>query len=403
MDDRQTVFEFNRSLALIADPRSLCASFTARIQERFDPEVSLVLQLDPDRGLFRPLHDTGLSPSELASLELSRRGPLARWLLVNERSLVVSKAPGVFASLSDSERRALRHSGIEICTPMITLNRLTGMVLLGSRSATWRLADDDLRLLELLSGLVGLALENASAYSQQRERLRRLYRAERLAAAGELAAGIAHEIRNPLTSIRSTVQYLGKVFDADSTRAQLVEELIGEVDRIDRTVNDLLRLTRNPSSKKMRMDVIDLAEQSLTLISTQARQNGIEIDTRFPAVPLTVSGDPDLLKQLLINLLLNALQVMPQGGTLSVEIRHREPDLMTAARRWVQIDIRDTGPGIREEDLERVFDPFFTTKPNGTGLGLAVCHNIVDVHQGEIGIESVPNGGTTVWFRLPAT
>jgi signal transduction histidine kinase len=397
-DDRQTVFEFNRSLALIADPKSLCASFGARIRERFGADHSIVLQLDPDKGAFVPLHDSSL---EAYPIEFSRRGSLARWFLVNEKSLVVSSSPGVLASLSSVERRLLRDREIEICTPMITLNRLTGMVLLGSRTSGWELASDDLRLLELLSGLAGLALENASAYREQKERLRRLYRAERLAAAGELAAGIAHEIRNPLTSIRSTVQYLGKAFESDSERAEMVAELLGEVDRIDRTVNDLLSLTRNRSPRKLRVDVTDLLEQSLTLMATQARQSGIEIEADLGVASLAIMGDPDFLKQLLINLLLNALQAMPQGGSLSVVVRPRDPDLVAPSRRWVQIEIRDSGPGIGEDDLERVFDPFFTTKPNGTGLGLAVCHNIVEMHEGEIGIENMEGAGTMAWVRFP--
>lgn len=332
LDDRRTVFEFNRSLALIADPKSLCASFSARLRERFGAAGSIVLQLDPDRGMFLPMHDSSPQPSPF---EVNRRGPLARWLLVNERSLIISGSPGIIESLSSAERRILRDRAIEICIPMITLNRLTGMVLLASQRPGWRLSEDDLRLLELLCGLAGLALENASAYREQKERLRRLYRAERLAAAGELAAGIAHEIRNPLTSIRSTVQYLGKAFETDSERSELVIELLGEVDRIDRTVNDLLSLTRSPSPRKLRIDVADLVEQSLTLISTQARQSGITIETDLRPARCAILGDPDLLKQLLINLFLNALQAMPEGGRLSVTIRRREPDLVPPSRRRV--------------------------------------------------------------------
>lgn len=402
-DDRQTVFEFNRSLALIADLESLCASFSVRIQERFAAEIAIVLQLDPDRGIFRPLHDSR-GPAPPASLiEFHRRGPLARWLLVNEKSLVISECPGVLRSLTEGERRTLRDSEIGVCTPMITLNRLTGIVLLGSRDKAWHLLEDDLRLLELLSGLAGLALENASAYREQRERLRRLYRAERLAAAGQLAAGIAHEIRNPLTAIRSTVQYLGGAFEPGSERASLIAELLGEVDRIDRTVTDLLGLTRNPAPRKLQVDVADLVEQSLALISTQARQAGIDVRKELPGSPLVTLGDPDLLKQVLINLLLNALQAMSGGGVLSVAVRRREPDLVAPTHRWVQIEVRDSGPGISQEDLERVFDPFFTTKSNGTGLGLAVCHNIIEGHDGEIGIDSAGDSGTTAWVRLSLT
>ena len=181
----------------------------------------------------------------------------------------------------------------------------------------------------------------------------------------------------------------------------MVAELLGEVDRIDRTVNDLLSLTRNRSPRKLRVDVTDLLEQSLTLMATQARQSGIEIEADLGVASLAIMGDPDFLKQLLINLLLNALQAMPQGGSLSVVVRPRDPDLVAPSRRWVQIEIRDSGPGIGEDDLERVFDPFFTTKPNGTGLGLAVCHNIVEMHEGEIGIENMEGTGTMAWVRFP--
>ena len=236
-------------------------------------------------------------------------------------------------------------------------------------------------------------------HREQRDRLRRLYRAERLAAAGQLAAGVAHEIRNPLTSIRSTIQYLVPSFAAEPEKQELMGELLSEVDRINRIVNDLLSLARPSEFCAAEVELPELLEQSVLLVRTQADKQGVTIESTGSAPGLVVSADPNQLKQVFLNVLLNALQAMPDGGRLSVKLDRRPTDAL--GREWVHVVVADTGTGIPGEFLDKIFDPFFTLKREGTGLGLSISYNIVQQHEGEMEVQSQPGEGTTVNIRLP--
>jgi signal transduction histidine kinase len=254
----------------------------------------------------------------------------------------------------------------------------------------------------MLAGQAGLAFENAYLYHEQRDRLRRIYRAERLAAAGQLASGVAHEIRNPLTSIRSTIQYVVHEFQESNPKRALLEELLTEVDRIDRTVDGLLSLTRIADLASEPVFIGDVLEQSLLLVGAQAQRQGVILARPSATQRFQIMADAGQLKQVFLNLLLNALQAMPGGGRVETGIEEWHGETIAPlSGRWVQLRIRDTGPGIAPEHLDKVFDPFFTTKRDGTGLGLSVCHGIVQRHEGEIDVHSEAGEGTTVTLRFP--
>jgi len=400
--DRQAILEFNRSLALIVDPDALMASVVARLRELFGTDRVIILRALTDGGMFSVAFSCGYSADELKSLHLGQQDRLAKWMQTNETILVTSRDESVFNYLSAQEREMLKQLKVSACVPLVALNRLTGMILLSSTRGDFNLSDEDLNLLQMLTSLASVAFENASLYQQQRDRLRQLYRAERLAAAGELAASVAHEIRNPLTSIRSTVQYLLGEFDETHIKRPLVEGVIAEVDRINQTVDGLLSLTRRVEFKPERVALGQLIEQSLLLTGTKARNQAVEILWSPPQPEIYVSGDVSQLKQLLLNLVLNALQAMPDGGRLSIELASRRaPDEMGREKSWAEVAIKDTGCGIPADNLEKIFDPFFTTKQGGTGLGLSISYAIARQHGGEMEIGSLVEDGTTVAVRLP--
>lgn len=395
--DHRVLRDFNRSLMLIVDPEALQASIAARIQELFRPERILIFHSDPEREIFSLGFASGVTAEEVTGAHLRRQGQLARWLLVNETCLVVPEQRGVYEYLSEDEQRLLDRLQIRICVPLIALNRLAGVIMLGWSQPDWMLDHSERELLRLLGSQAGLALENAVLSRQQQDRLRRLYRAERLAAAGQLAAGVAHEIRNPLTAIRSTIQYILRDYPEGSPKRDLIHELLSEVDRIDRTVNGLLSLTRSSPFNPEPVDVVDLLQELLVLVRIQAERQNVRIEEHYDRRSLRVLGEANQLKQLFLNLFVNALQAMPQGGTLSVSVTSSA----WSPQGWLQITVRDTGIGIPPENLDKVFDPFFTTKRDGTGLGLFLGYGIVERHGGEIELQSRVGEGTTVTIRLP--
>src|SRR4051812_35869608 len=402
--NRRAVQDLSRSLALIVDREALEASVAARIRELFNPGRMVILEPDPATASFLPGFSFGLVEGALSGLRLAARGKLARWLAVNETCLILDRQPGVHEYLDPAERDRLDGLRLNVCVPMVSLNRLTGILLLGSDRPGWTLGRAEAELLNLLASQASLAFENAALYRAQRERLDRLYRAERLAAVGQLAAGVAHEIRNPLTAIRSTMQYLLRGLDPGEPKHQLVEDLLSEVDRINGTVGGLLSLSRTGEIRRVEIDLQEPLGKAVQLVQARAAEEDVSIESDFAGRELRVLGDPGSLQQVFLNLLLNAVQSMPGGGRISVSAApwpaRRGSDTFDDPR-WAEVRIADTGPGIPPEQLRRVFDPFYTTKRDGTGLGLAICHGIVEQHEGEIRVDSEAGSGTTVSVRLP--
>ncbi|HEX2223698.1 MAG TPA: ATP-binding protein [Thermoanaerobaculia bacterium] len=400
--NQKALQEFSRSLILIVDEEALEMSVSARIKEFFDPERFVLLQPDPVIARFSPTLSSGVDESRLGDAQIPLRGRLARWLAVNEACLLLDRQKGVYDYLDPEEKRAFDSLRVSVCVPLLALNRLTGIILLGSDRTDWRLTGRDIDLLEVMARQASLAFENLALYRKQRERLDRLYRAERLAAVGQLAAGVAHEIRNPLTAIRSTMQYIVKEIPAEEPKHDLIRELLSEVDRINGTVSGLLSISRLGEFQPAVISPLESLRRALDLVQAHASERGVELVADFdPREEVLVLGDDGQLRQVFLNVVLNALQAMPQGGRITATASRWRPELDDGEDEWLQIQIADTGTGIPHERLRKVFDPFFTTKKDGTGLGLAICHGIVERHRGEMHLESEEGRGTTVFIRLP--
>jgi two-component system sensor histidine kinase HydH len=220
-------------------------------------------------------------------------------------------------------------------------------------------------------------------------------RNQRLATVGRLAAGVAHEIRNPLSSIKGFATYFQERYRENAQDARTAAILIQEVDRLNRVVSQLLEFSRPVSILARPVRLSRLIGDTLKLIDSQAREKRITVQTDIYANAEEVRLDPDRLSQVLLNLFLNSMEAMDSGGVLAVRVEEA-PN----ARR-IEIRVSDTGSGIRPEDLPQVFEPYFTTKPTGTGLGLAIAHHIVEAMGGDIAVESRLGAGTTFTLKLP--
>jgi two-component system sensor histidine kinase HydH len=220
-------------------------------------------------------------------------------------------------------------------------------------------------------------------------------RNQRLATVGRLAAGVAHEIRNPLSSIKGFATYFQERYRENAQDAEVASILIQEVDRLNRVVSQLLEFSRPISVLPRPVRLSRLIGDAVKLVEPQARERAVTVQTEVQAGSEEVRLDPDRLSQVLLNLLLNGVEAMAPGGVLTVRTGE------TADGRRLAIRVSDTGGGIRPEDLSHVFEPYFTTKPSGTGLGLAIAHNIVEAMGGDIGVVSRPGAGTTFTLRLP--
>ena len=259
----------------------------------------------------------------------------------------------------------------------------------------------------------GLAIYNAfmyqelKAFSQQMEEkiqkttadLRKteaqLIRSEKLAALGQLAAGIAHEIRNPLTSINILIHSLTENFPPESARREDLQVIEEEIRRINEIVDQFLRFARPAPPLLQKADALSIFEETLQLLRPQMEKHRIIVQKEFQVLR-PISMDREQMKQVILNLLLNAVQAMPNGGRLTLRGQVLEDG------HWVTLSIQDSGIGIPSEDMDKLFDPFFSTKEGGVGLGLSIAHRIIDQHHGKIEVESAPGKGTllTVWLPI---
>ena len=219
-------------------------------------------------------------------------------------------------------------------------------------------------------------------------------RKEKLAAIGGLAAGVAHEIRNPLSSIKGIASYYKSKFEDGSEDKEMAGVMIEEVDRLSRVISELLEFARPTKLNKKLSDMNELLKHSTRLVEQEAAAKKVDIQLNLTSDSIEADVDPDRLTQCFLNLFLNALQAMESGGRLTVSSS-------TGANGNVAIDIKDNGSGISAEDLSKIFDPYFTTKPKGTGLGLAIVHKIIEAHQGQIKVRSTSGQGTVFSIALP--
>jgi two-component system, NtrC family, sensor histidine kinase HydH len=253
------------------------------------------------------------------------------------------------------------------------------------------------RSLELQRTAEGLE-ESYKKLQAQSERIiaieEQLRRSERLSTLGEMAAVLAHEIRNPLGSIRGTAEILRDDYRPGDPKHEFIEIQIKETERLNHVVEDFLRMARPQAAEMRRCSLREELETIVTLTASEARQRGIHLEFTSPDDEQPITGDSEKLRQAFLNIVLNALQATPAGGNVTI----------SAARRDDTCEIRfsDTGPGIPADVQERIFEPFFTTKPDGTGLGLAVTRKIVEAHGGTLTVESEVGKGTTVAIRLPS-
>ena len=217
---------------------------------------------------------------------------------------------------------------------------------------------------------------------------------QRLASLGSLAAGVAHEIRNPLSSIKGFATYFKERYRDNPDDSQTADIMVQEVDRLNRVIGQLLDYARPMTMNRRETAIQTVIQHALRMIESQAREKGVVIQTELQADVAALLIDPDRIKQVFLNLYLNAIGAMEGGGILSVA-------LFSMTDRRIRIEVRDTGVGIDPKDLNRIFDPYFTTKSSGTGLGLAIVQKIIEAHRGEIQVASTPGLGTTVSVILP--
>jgi signal transduction histidine kinase len=264
------------------------------------------------------------------------------------------------------------------------LNEIVGPITL---SARWGL--DELEgVLRTISERIGAVIDRL----QQSEREAR--RAEHLAAVGQMAAGIAHELRNPLMPIKILVQSAADRRPSPGLDGRDLAVLEQEISRLEHSIQMFLDFARPPTIEKRTFEVREILEQIVQLLEARAERQGVRIERRFPDEPLLLQADVGQIRQVVLNLLLNALDAVPGGGTIWLELRKKDGG-------WLSLSVVDSGCGLPAGLGAQIFEPFVSTKETGLGLGLSICKRIIEAHEGEIQAANRPEGGAVFTIRLP--
>ncbi|MFH1625918.1 MAG: ATP-binding protein, partial [Pseudomonadota bacterium] len=397
-DYKDRLRELSKAMISIVEREPLLAKLMNGTTETMGVESASILLLDQEKGIYCLQSSMGLDEVDEEKFGLMSDDPLVRWLRDRRKAIVGEELerishrrgiPAIIGRLHDMES--------EVCIPLITRQKLIGLFNMGKKMNGTMFSHEDLDLLETLGNQAAIAVENARLYEDLKKSEARMRRADRLAALGTLTAGLAHEIRNPLVAIKTFTQLLPERFDDAEFRDHFLKVTSGEVDRICSLVNELLEFSRPSEPNLAEEDINDVAEKMLLLIENEAKKKTIKMSREYGKDMPPVMIDKEQIKQVLLNLLLNAVDATPENGTISLETRLLRNDYSD----YVQMEVRDTGTGIPKDDLEHIFTPFFTTKHGGSGLGLPVSYRIVQEHRGYIEVESTVGEGSSFYVILP--
>ncbi len=411
------LIEFEEGLLLIVDAEQLANNLRSKLRRSIGAEDTIVYLADVGGAVrgFSPVGEpwpenrgrgAGWRRSQPLP-DIPTDSKIVGWFRANRETLLLNNRSAVLEYLHD-ELGPFVTCGMDLVLPLLSMERLIGLVFV--RLGQTIQSRSQLLSLQLLSKQAGLAFGNALLFKERLRQNERMYRAEQLATMGQFAAGIAHELRNPLTAIRSTIQFLASEFADGSQEQKLAQITLEEVDRVNGIVGNLLSLAQPTESRPVALDPAQEVGKCLAFIEARARSQNVELQVACDEQLPKVVVDPVELRQVLLNLIVNGLQAMLTGGALRIRV-HRLPSpawgpgsggVSRVFGRGVLLEVADQGPGIPRELRERVFEPFFTTKAGGTGLGLAICRSIVKRYDGEIWVEEAEGGGTRVNVILHA-
>lgn len=397
-DYRETLADFSKAMVSILDLNSLSKRIIDTITQTMGVEKASIFLFIEEKGGFEILYSKNVK-IDSGGLLLSKNDPLPHYLQ-NMGEIIIREELAKGVNISELEEVVNQMATLEaqVSIPLIFKEQLIGIINLGYKFNKEIYSYEDIELLTTLANQAAIAIENAKLYEDLKKSKSYIRRADRLASLGTLTAGLAHEIRNPLVAIKTFTQLLPERLEDEEFRDRFLRIASGEVDRIAMLINELLDFARPSDPKFEPEDVNNILDGMILLISTEAKKKNIKITKNFdPNLP-PINIDREQMKQVFLNILINAIEATPDNGEVTVKSRSfTKPN----GERYIQIEFKDTGHGIPKEYLEEIFNPFFTTKTTGSGLGLSISNQIVQEHKGYIHVESQINKGSSFFVNLP--
>jgi len=411
--DLYTIFELSRRLNSVLDLEVLLSGMLSALMEELKIEnISVFLRRDHQQDELSCFKLKNKEPdnsdpnaavqtcNNIEEYRISLTGRLSRLLLSEKEPLFLKEIQNHLPE-NDDEIKTLHKLDCKLVVPLISRDKLVGILSFGPKRMDQRITDGDLEFISVLAGQLTVSVENALLYENQkrinselRDTQKQLIQSEKLAATGQFSASLAHEINNPLGIIKNYLQILSESIEGNSANQYNLGAIKEEVDRIARIVKSFLDFSRPAKEEMSFLNLIEIIKQVIFLVNQEFLSRDIKITADLSESLPRVLGSEDQLKQVFLNLLVNSRDFMPYGGEISIRARE--------VKDKVEIEFSDTGCGIPEDNLNRIFDPFFTTKTDGrgTGLGLWICYGIIQRHGGSIQAKRKKQG-TSFTLSLP--
>jgi signal transduction histidine kinase len=390
--------DFMESLELEA----LLVKIAARAEDLVKADTISVGVLDSSEKMLKYLGVFGSRVKTLQDMDMPlESGGIYNWIASYGTPLLIQDAQSDFRL----DSALMKSLGIKcvMTVPLWSSNTMMGLLTAVNKKGGASFDKHDLRLFTVFSNLAAAALQNASLYTDLTEKMNELRTAQeqlvhstKMAAIGELAANIAHEVNNPLTSVLGYTTHLLKTLDLPESPRKILGMMEQETLRVRKIIRNLLDFSRQKNSWMRPADILQPLRETIAFVQGAAKSSLVNIREEYNGSPVIVNMDPNEMKQVFINIINNALQAMPQGGYLRVRLN-------PVGEHEAMIEFADTGVGISPENLQKIFEPFFSTKEDrdGTGLGLSISYRIIQHHGGRIDVESGPGKGTIFRIFLP--
>lgn len=401
------IHEAGREIAASLDLDRTLRLVMTKAAETLPLDAGVLFVIDEPSRRYRVAVSHNIPPDKIDSITFAFDEGVPGWVVRHCRPLLVDDA-----RTDTRVHPIVVTEGVlsVLAVPLITHGQVTGVLTLFSQTSTHAFNKSTLQLAQVYADQSAVFLENARLVGELRqsaadlerrveERTRQLkekqaqiIQAEKMAAVGRLAASMAHEINNPLQAITLHLQLIADEIQSPESEQQM-NVVQQEFNRIAGIVERLLDFQRPQVGERQPIDILATLESILTLVDKQLERTGIDLVRRLPVDLPMVAAVENQMKQVFLNLVLNAAEAMPEGGILTIAACHEDDE--------IHIDFADTGPGLHEETAAHIFEPFFTTKSDGSGLGLAISHEIVANHDGTLVVANRPGGGAVFTITLP--
>jgi len=412
-DYHKTLKDLSGAVTSILSLDRLLNLIVNKVTEIMHIDKGCLMLWDEEGEEFRIKIAKGLRKEVFDKISFKRDNCLIQWLekekrIFSREEIEIFRSRKEFLRIDSKAQREfnetldkLKEMGAMLCIPLMVKGRLIGIFNLDNKMSGDMFTFEDLELLSTVANHAAIAIENAKLYEEMREIEKSLHRADKLAALGTLASSVAHEIRNPLVSIKTFTQLAPRKFNNREFLDMFQTIIPEELQRMETILNQLLNFGRSSQPEFQSINVEEIIDSILTLMNMELSKSNIKVVKLYNKDIPQIIADGEQLKQVFMNIVLNAIQAMPEGGNLKIATSIGQEVVIRDTAEFVTIRFEDTGCGISQENLDDLFNPFFTTKNGGTGLGLSISRRIIEEHKGHIRVESKEGKGTIFTIGLP--